>query len=145
MILLDASALLSLVLGQPAEREVDDLLRRRECTIPAACLAEVVDKLVRKHAVDREKAAEALGPLLDEAIPVMAADRAIAWRSGEIRADHYSRKHRALSMCDCLLLATAGASDEIATSDVAVAEVARDLGIGVIPLLDSRGRRPEVG
>lgn len=145
MILLDANALLSLVLGQSAEREVDELLRTRECAIPAACLAEVVDMLVRKHGVEREKARQTLGPLLDEAVAVAPADRDVGWRAGEIRAEHYGRSDRALSMCDCLLLATAARSDEIATSDAAVVAAAHDLGLGVVPLPDSRGRRPEAG
>jgi hypothetical protein len=48
----------------------------------------------------------------------------------------------ALSLADCLLLASAEPDDEIATADRAVIEIARKLEVPVIPLLDSRGQRP---
>ncbi len=113
--------------------------------IPAPCLTEVVDKLVRKHRVEPAAVSECLGPLIDEAIPVVPADGRIAWRAGELHAEHYDRKSSTLSLADCILLATAGSDDEIATSDRAVAIAARKLGIGVIPLPDSRGHRPDIG
>jgi predicted nucleic acid-binding protein len=111
---------------------------------PAACVAEVVDKLVRRHGIVAENLAERLGPLFNEAIAVVAVDPQTAWRAGEIRASHYHRKTAALSLADCLLLAAAGPDDEIATSDRAVAATAHRLGIGLIPLLDSKGERARV-
>jgi predicted nucleic acid-binding protein len=140
--LLDANALLSLVLGQPAEAEVSAILRQGHCATPASCLAEVIDKLVRKHRVEPGAVSEHLGPLIDEAVPVVSADRRIAWRAGELHAEYYDRRTAALSLADCLLLATAESNDEIASSDAALVATARKLGIGVIPLLDSGGRRP---
>lgn len=142
MTLLDASAILSLVLGQPAEAEVSALLWRGGCGVPAPCLTEVVDRLVRMHRVEPVAVSERLGPLIDEAITVVPADRQIAWRAGELRAEHYDQAAAALSLADCVLLATAGPDDEIATPDSAVAATARALGIGVISLRDSSGRRP---
>lgn len=120
------------------------LLGRGNCAVPAPCLTEVVDKLIRKRRVGPAAVSEHLGPLIDEAIPVVPADRRIAWRAGELHAEYYDRKSSALSLADCILLATAGSDDEIATSDRAVAKTARKLGIGLIPLPDSRGRRPAV-
>lgn len=108
-------------------------------------MAEVVDKLVRRHGIDIEALAEKLNPVLDESIAVLEIDATTAWRAGEIRAAHYHRKTSALSLADCLLLAAAGPEDEIATSDRAVAATARRLGIGLIPLLDSNGERPGAG
>jgi predicted nucleic acid-binding protein len=141
--LLDANALIALLLGEPAEREVTELLRG-DCAIPAPCLAEVVDQLVRKHGVPERIVPEHLGPLIGESMQVVAVDANIAWLAGEIHAAHYDRKSLALSLADCLLLASAGPEDEIATTDGAVAATARNLGIGLIPLPDSDGRRPEV-
>ncbi|MGB7589008.1 MAG: PIN domain-containing protein [Solirubrobacterales bacterium] len=145
MTLFDASALLSLVLGQPGEAEVSALLRQGSCAIPAPCLAEVIDKLVRQHGVEPAAVSEHLGPLIDEAIQVVPVERRLAWRAGELHAEYYNRKTAALSLADCILLAAAGPGDEIATSDRAVAAVARKLGIKLIPLPDSRGRRPRAG
>lgn len=142
MTLLDASALLSLVLGQPAENEVSALIRAGNCAVPGPCLAEVVDKLVRKHKVEPSKVSEVLGPLVDERLPVVATDRRIAWRAGELHAEHYDRKRAPLSLADCVLLATAGAEDDIASSDGVVIEVAKKLGLGVIGLPASDGTMP---
>lgn len=141
MTLLDASALLSLLLGQPAETEVSALLQRGNCAIPAPCLTEVVDKLIRKHRVDPGAVSERLGPLIDETIPVVSTDPRIAWRAGELHAAHYDRRTAALSLADCILLATAGPDDEIATSDATVIATAGKLGIDVVPLPDSKGLR----
>jgi hypothetical protein len=105
----------------------------------------VVDKLVRRHGIAIGDLAERLGPLFEESIAILAVDSQIAWRAGEIRAAHYHRSTSALSLADCVLLAVAGPDDEIATSDRAVAATARLLGIGLIPLLNSKGERPDVG
>lgn len=144
MTLLDASALLSLLLGQPAEAEVHALLRRGNCAIPAPCIGEVVDKLMRKRRVESATVAERLGPLLEEVISVVETDRRIAWRAGELRAEHYHREESDLSQVDCLLLATADAGDEIASSDGSLLGVASRIGIGTIPLPDSSGHRPQI-
>ena len=104
-------------------------------------MAEIVDRLARRWGSSEEETARQLGPLVDESVAVLSIDSRIAWRAGEIRAAHYRRKTAALSLADCVLLAAAGPDDEIATSDRAVAATAHRLGIGLIPLLDSRGER----
>jgi predicted nucleic acid-binding protein len=142
--LLDANALLAFLRAQPAEKEVALLLHRGDCATPSPCLAEIVDRLIRRWGSSPEQVAEQLGPLVDESVSVLALDSEIAWRAGEIRAARYHRKTSALSLADCVLLATAGPEDEIATSDRAIAKTARKLGIDVVPLPDSRGRRPGV-
>lgn len=145
MTLLDASGLLSFLRAQPAEEEVAALLHGGGCAVPSSCLAEVVDRLIRRWGSSSENVAEQVGPLIDEALSVLALDSAIALRAGEIRAVHYHRRTAPLSLVDCVLLATAGPEDEIATSDGAVATVAQKLGIAVVPLPDSNGRRPRTG
>lgn len=144
MTLLDANALIALLRAQPAEEEVAALLHRGGCAMPSSCLAEIVDRLIRRGSASPEQVAERLGPLIDESLSVLALDSETARRAGELRAAHYHRKTAALSLADCVLLATAGPDDEIATSDRAVAKTARKLGIGLIPLPDSRGRRPAI-
>lgn len=143
MTLLDANALLSLLLGQPAEKQVSSLLRRGNCAIPAACLAEVVDALVRTHGIEPASISERLGALIDEVLAVLPMDQRTAWRAGELRAAHYHRTDAALSLADCLLLAAAGADDEIATSDSAVIVAAGTLGVGIVPLPNAKGQMPE--
>jgi len=135
--LLDANALIGLLIGEPAREEVAELLRTGECAIPAACLSEVVDSLMRKHGVDRLSLSERLGPLLDEVLTVLPIDTRLAWRAGELRAAHYHRADSSLSLADCLLLASAGPDDRVATADGAVIALAEKLGIATIPLTNS--------
>lgn len=144
MTFLDANAFVAVLRREPGAPQVAELLRSRACATPAPCVAEVVDKLIRRHGIAPGDLAERLGPLLDESIAVVAVDSQTAWRAGEIRASHYRRKTAAISLADCVLLATAGPDDEIATSDRAVAATAKQLGIGLIPLLNSKGERPGV-
>ncbi len=105
-------------------------------------MAEIVDRLARRWGSSKDEIGRQLGPLVDESVAVLRIDSGVAWRAGEIRASHYHRKTAALSLADCVLLAAAGPDDEIATSDRAVAATAHRLGIGLIPLLDSKGERP---
>jgi PIN domain nuclease of toxin-antitoxin system len=142
--LLDTNAVLALLWAEPGGREVMSLLRQGHCAIPAACLGEVVDHLIRRDRIPSEAVAEKLAPLLSEVVSVPVIDQAVGWRAGEIRARHYSRGSSALSHVDCLLLAAAGPDDKIATADAALVAVALELEIGVIPLPDSNGNRPPV-
>jgi predicted nucleic acid-binding protein len=113
--------------------------------MPAACLSEVVDQLVRCGGNPSSALTEKLTPLFDEVVAVPPIGPAVALRAGEIRADHYERRNAALSHIDCLLLATAGEDDKVATSDGPLARVARRLDIAVIALPNSKGRRPSLG
>jgi predicted nucleic acid-binding protein len=140
--LLDSNALISLLRREPAGPEVAGLLRSRECATPTTCVTEVVDIMLRVSGADPERLSERLGALLDESVDVLELGTSAAWRAGRLRAEHYDRKDTDLSLADCVLLANAGPDDEIATSDHAVAVTARRLGIDVIPLQDSKGRRP---
>jgi predicted nucleic acid-binding protein len=142
LILLDTNALLSFLLDRPAASEVAELLRSRDCGMPVSCVAEVKDRLIRRHAISQEAFLERVEPLVDVAVADLPIDIEVAQWAGEIRAAHYARDGMALSLADCMLLASAEGDDEIATSDAAVIETAGKLGIGTIPLLDSQGRRP---
>jgi predicted nucleic acid-binding protein len=143
--LLDTSALLALLVGEPAESEVALLLRNDECAIPAPCLAELVDQLIRKNDTPPDAISERLGPLIDESVSVLGVDAQTAWRAGELRATHYARNRAALSLTDCLVLAATGPEDKIATSDAALANTAHALNLTVIHLPDSSGRHPSGG
>ena len=100
--------------------------------------------MIRRWGASPDQTAERLGALVDEAVNVLGVDSATAWRAGDLRAAHYHRKTAALSLADCILLASATPGDQIATSDRAVAATARGLGIDLIPLLNGNGERPDV-
>ena len=133
MILLDASAMLAHLTGQPRGRAVTALLAQGGLGMATVNLAETVDVLSRR--VGRERAYDALAPLVDGPVAhVVALDAARAWRVGELRARHYHRTRRPVSLADCALLACAELDDSIATLDAMVVEMAREERFQIVEL-----------
>jgi len=142
--LLDTSAVLTFLRGEAGDNEVSELLRRRDCAIPAPCLSEVVDRLIRRDGHASEDVTTKLTPLLGEIVAIPPVDMAIGLRAGVLRSEHYHREKAPLSLVDCLVLAMAREGDAIATSDGSLIDVATQLEIPAISLPDSEGRRPNV-
>ena len=138
MIVLDAYALLAYLRDETAAGAVEALLRDGGCVINAVNLAEVLDQLARVDRLDMREVAEALSGLIGGPFDVSAADEPVAWRAATIRARHYHRKDRDLSFADCILIASAGPEDVIATADGDVAGAARAEGIEVRKLPSAR-------
>lgn len=142
MTVLDTYALVAVAVEEPAASEVDELLRKGDCAMTTANLAELFDQLVRRVGIDEEAVTEQIEALLDGSIDVRDLDRQRAVRAGLLRARHYQSKTAELSLADCVLLASLDKGDRLATADPLLARVARELGFEVIALADSRGRRP---
>lgn len=133
MILLDASALLAHLTGQPRGRAVTALLARGGLGMATVNLAETVDVLSRR--VGRDRAHDALAPLVDGPVAhLISLDAARSWRVGDLRARHYHRTRRPVSLADCSVIACAGDGDAIATLDSMLIEMARDEEVGVVDL-----------
>lgn len=142
MILCDASALVAIFGDEPGRGEVETLLRSGAGAVTSVDAAEAIQRLLRWGA-DEGLLEDRWNGLVRAGLSVLPIDGGHAWRAGRLRARHYNRSNRALSLADCILLAAAGPDDAIATSDRAVVATARDEGIAVRPLLDSSGVRPE--
>lgn len=144
MTYVDAYGLVALLANEPAAAQVERLLRSDQCGVAAVNLAEAVDVTARVHLQTLDDIRAAVEPLiLGNAIALAVSHEAEVWLAAEIRIAHYSRRERPLSMADCLLLAHAElAHDAIATSDPAVASVARARGLGIVPLPDREGNLP---
>ncbi|MDQ3722272.1 MAG: PIN domain-containing protein [Actinomycetota bacterium] len=133
MILLDASALLAHLIGQPQGPAVTALLASGGLGMATVNLAETIDVLSRR--VGRERAYDALAPLVDGSVAhLVALDAPRAWRLGELRARHYHRTRRPVSLADCALLACADPGDSVATLDRVVIAMARDEEVEVVDL-----------
>ncbi|CAN5188028.1 hypothetical protein BH20ACT16_BH20ACT16_11330 [soil metagenome] len=133
MILLDASALLAHLIGQPGGRAVTALLAHGGLGMATVNLAETVDVLSRR--VGRDRAHDALAPLVDGPVAhLISLDEARAWRVGDLRARHYHRTRRPVSLADCSLIACAGPGDSIASLDAMLIAMARDEQIEVVEL-----------
>lgn len=137
MIVVDAYAVLAFLKGERAARRVEAILEGDEdVRLTAVGVAEVLDHLVRVAGSDSEDAALDLAQLgLAEALPL---DAAAGIRVGLLRARHYHRRNRALSLADCVAAdATAFHRARLATSDPHLLDLCRMEGIDVVVLPES--------
>jgi predicted nucleic acid-binding protein len=132
--LLDAYALVAFLAGGPAAEQVRAILRGGDAAVATANLAEALDVSQRVHGVPIARAREFLDPLLEGPLAPVGLGLDIAWRAGEIRARHYHRSRRPISLADSILIATAGPGVRIATADPDVLAVARAEGLEVVVL-----------
>jgi PIN domain nuclease of toxin-antitoxin system len=141
---LDASALIGALGGQPARPEVEAILRRTPPpSISAVNLAEVVDWLIRIGGQTADQARDRIDWLIVGGLQVEPAWLFDARLAAQLRARHYQRERAPLSLADCVCLATAvRLSTDLATTDPVLAGLARELGLDVIGLPDSTGARP---
>jgi predicted nucleic acid-binding protein len=135
---LDANALVAVLLGEPAAKQVLGLLREGTAAITATNVAEVYDISARREGLSASRVAEVVEPLLEGPLEPISVDWDLARDAGEIRSKHYHRTKRPLSLADVILLAAVGPADRIATSDSDVLVVAAELGIETIELPPSR-------
>ncbi|MCY4614858.1 MAG: PIN domain-containing protein [Chloroflexi bacterium] len=138
MIILDAYAVLAFLQSEPARPPVEELLGGdEELALTVLGIAEVVDRLVRRAGIDRDQASLDVAQLGLAAPPL---DPPLAVRAGLLRARHYHRRTRAISLADCVAAETARRLDaSLATSDPALLATCDDEGIAFISLPDSTG------
>lgn len=144
MTVLDAYGLIAFLAGEPARDEVETILRAGSTRTSATNLAETYDRAMRTHALERDELDRLVeGLIAERAITIISLDDRLARRAGELRSRFDNRCDRDLSHADCVAAATAESlADRLATSDVHLAGLARTLGVEVIALPDSAGRRP---
>ncbi len=143
MILLDAYGLVALIADEPAAAGVDDLLRTEDVGMTLVNLAEAIDVAQRVHGLSPVEVRGTVEPLFTQSgMRTAQQTEEHAWRAAELRSRYYDRRERALSLADCLLLATADPLGGIATADPAIAEVARAETIRLVSLPDTEGRVP---
>jgi len=142
--ILDAFAVIALLKGEPAAPAVQVLIRAGGCALTTLGVAEVIDHLVRVVGTSEEDA------VLDVAqlglAPPIELDDAGATQAALLRAGHYNKKNRAVSLADCVAAhAARTTASAVATSDPHLLDLCLDEDIAVIPLPDSSGRmwRPE--
>lgn len=128
---LDAYAVIAFVGEEPTAEKVEHLLRSGEAAIAAVNLAEALDVLERRDRVPEDALRALLEPLPLAVLPV---DETLAWRAARLRARHYHRRRRRVSVADCVLVAAAGPGDAIATGDRSVIEMAVEEGVETVPL-----------
>lgn len=125
MTLLDAYALIAFLVRGPATQHVRAILREGDAAVATANLAEVLDVSQRVHGLPIPRAVEILEPLLEGSLTAIALDSTVARRAAEIRAGHYHRSSRPISLADAVLIGSAKLNDRIATADPDVLAVAK--------------------
>ena len=141
-VVVDTGPIVSVLLGDAAAGEVSSALNGRDCGVTVVNVAEVLDVLIRVHRTTVEDASEAVDRFLADVAGPIPATRPLAEHAALIRARHYHRRDRDVSLADCFALAAAMPDAVVATSDTAIARVARAEGLDVIALPNPRGRRP---
>jgi PIN domain nuclease of toxin-antitoxin system len=141
---IDAYSLVALIANEPEVDEVDGILRAGNAKMPLVNLAEAIDVLQRRYGLSTEEISQGIDPLeLSGVISFVTAGRLHALLAGSLRAAHYERSTRAVSLADSFLLAHALADhEEVVTSDAALAAVARAEGVEVVALPNTAGKRP---
>ena len=125
MTLLDAYALIAFLVGGAAAQQVRAILREGDAAVATANLAEALDVSQRVYAVPIPRAVEVLEPLLEGPLTAVPLDVGVARRAAEIRAKHYHRSSRPISLADAVLIGSARLDDRIATADPDVLAVAK--------------------
>ncbi len=145
MTVYDAQGLLALLFDEPAAAIVEERLRREgeDACVSCVNVAEIVDRLIRVFGQPQQQVTDSLDWLTSGGMLVMTADGDMGRLAGELRARHYRRNGSDVSLGGCMALSTAiSLGDGLATSDPALAAAARQEGVEVLALPDSRGRKP---
>lgn len=117
MTVLDAYAVVAYLRGETASDDVEALLRS-PTWLAAVNAAEVMDQLVRVDGQDPDEVEIRLATLRIDGMTVEPAAEELAIVAGALRARHYHRSTRAVSLADCFAAATALAMDQpLATAD----------------------------
>ncbi|HEX5584394.1 PIN domain-containing protein [Gaiella sp.] len=134
MTLLDAYALIAFVAGGPAAKQVRAILREGDAGLATANLVEALDVTERVRRIPISRTVEILDPLFRETLTAVSLDVPIARRAAELRAKHYHRSSRPISLADAVLLGSVGPDDRVATADPDVLAVAHEEDLEVIEL-----------
>lgn len=134
MTLLDAYALVAFLVGGPATAQVRGILRAGDAAVATANLAEALDASQRVHGLPIVRAIAILDPLFERALTAISLDAAIARRAAEIRARHYHRSSRPISLADAVLVASAAPVDRVATADAHVLAIAEAEAVTTVAL-----------
>jgi ribonuclease VapC len=134
---LDAYAVLALLRDEPSAGAVGEIVRSGG-RLTAVGVSEVLDHLIRLAGADEEEAILDLAELgLLDAEPV---DANLGTHAGVLRARHYHRTRRAVSLADCVAVEVARRLGmPLATSDPHLLDLCHEESIDSHPLPDSSG------
>ena len=138
MIVLDAYALEAYLALESAAPIVRDLiLSGEQLLITGINLAEVIDRMIRVNGASRDELAN---DLIGLGLTVSGVDATMAFDAAALRATHYHRTRRSVSLADCCAAAVSLDRDApLATSDPALLALIHDEGGRYVALPNSAG------
>ena len=139
MIVLDAYALEAYLNDEVMAADIVEplLLSGQQVLITGVHLAEAMDRMIRVNGAER---AELESDLVRLGLTVSGVDASMAFDAASLRAQHYHRARRAVSIADCCAAALALDRDApLVTSDPALLALVHDEGGSYIALPDSSG------
>lgn len=139
VIVLDAYALEAYLNDEVAAADLVEplLLSGEQVLIAAVNLAETADRMIRLNGAVRDELESDLASL---GVTVAEIDSASAFDAASLRAGHYHRARRAVSIADCCAAALALDRDALlVSSDPALLGMVHDEGGRFLALPDSAG------
>ena len=140
MIVLDAYALEAYLNNEVLAADVVEplILSGQQVLITGVNLAETLDRVIRVNGTNRE---ELENDLIGLGLTVSGVDAPMAFDAASLRAQHYQRNRRAVSIADCCAAALALDRDApLVTSDPALLALIHEEGGRSVALPDSSGR-----
>jgi predicted nucleic acid-binding protein len=131
---LDAYALIALRLDEPVAEEVERILRGGDAAVTSINYGEALDWLVRGRRIPEPRVRAAFEPLLDTSLRRIDVGFPLVETATRLRAKHYHRERRPLSLADCICVAAAGSDGAVATADEAMLAMAEAEGIRSVAL-----------
>ena len=131
---LDAYALIALRLDEPAAEDVERILRSGDAAITSVNYGEALDRLVRARGLPEPRVRAVFEALLDTSLRRIDVGFLVVETAVRLRAKHYHRERRPLSLADCICVASAGSDGAVATADEAMLAMAEAEGIRTVPL-----------
>lgn len=114
------------------------ILSGQQVLITGVNLAEVLDRMIRVNGATRE---ELENDLVALGLTVSGVDASMAFDAAALRAGHYHRDRRSVSIADCCAAALALARDvPLVTSDPALLALVHEEGGHYVALPDSSGQ-----
>ena len=131
MIVLDAYALEAYLNDEVMAADIVEplILSGQQVLITGVNLAEALDRMIRVNGADRE---ELESDLIGLGLTVSGVDAQMAFDAASLRAGHYHRARRAVSIADCCAAA-------LVTSDPALLALVHEEGGRYVALPDSSG------
>jgi predicted nucleic acid-binding protein len=139
VIVLDAYALEAYLNDEVMAADIVEplILSGQQVLITGVNLAEAMDRMIRVNGADRE---ELENDLVGLGLTVSGVDAPMAFDAASLRAQHYHRARRAVSIADCCAAALALDRDApLVTSDPALLALVHDEGGRYVALPDSSG------